>query len=65
MSIKDNALHFVIKEQVIEHPASGLKFHFSHAPGSEKPYRMKVSGSMPSSSVDLEFMFDNEGRISS
>jgi hypothetical protein len=64
VSIKPNALHFIVKEQEIEDPDTGLQLQFVHKPGTDHPYRMKVKGGLQREreGLDIEFLFDAQGQ---
>jgi hypothetical protein len=60
MTIKPHAGQFIIREQIIEDPVSGITFQFIHMPGSDAPYRLKIFGNIPHG--NREILFDDEGK---
>lgn len=59
MVSKPDAEDFIIKEQIVRDPVSGLTFQFECKPGSDAPFRMKVFGDIPHG--NREILFDCEG----
>ena len=59
MTVKPNASNFMIKEQIINDPVSGLTFQFEHKPNSDAPYRLKIFGDLPYG--NREILFDSNG----
>lgn len=60
MPIKPNAKTLKIKEQIIDDPASGLKFQFEVIEGSNEPFRMNVFGDLPYGNRKIFFNADGK-----
>jgi len=61
MAVKPNAKSLVIKEQIVEDSASGLKFKFEVSPATDAPYRVIIYGdALPFG--NREILFDRDGR---
>jgi hypothetical protein len=60
MALKPNGGTCAIREQIVEDCASGLTLQFTHMPGSDAPYRLRIHGEMLPFG-NREILFDADG----
>lgn len=59
MALKPLGSTCLIREQIIEDPASGLTLQFVHVPESDAPFRLRIHGDIPHG--NREILFDLAG----
>ncbi len=61
MGLKTDASNWMIKEQIIEDPVTGLTFQFESVPDDlDAPFRLKIFGDLPYG--NREFLFTQDGK---
>ena len=61
MALKPNASVCGIREQIIEDLITGITIQFEHMPGSDSPFRLRLSGNVDYG--NREFLFDADGAV--
>lgn len=60
MALKPDGQQWVVREQIVEDPVSGLIFQFELVPGTSAPFRLRVFGQLPLG--NREIIFDHDGQ---
>ena len=59
MAVKPNGTKWMIVEQIVEDPVSGLTLQFETNPESSAPFRLRIFGNLPYG--NREILFDADG----